>query len=180
MRINPALHWENDVVRLVVLAPEDVSDTYIDWLNDPDINRYLESRFAVHDRVGVVTYVESMLASPTSLFLAIHSKALGEHVGNIKIGPIDSHHGLGEIGLMIGARAAWGRGIATHAIAAVADIGFRDLGLRKLTAGCYADNKGSQIAFERAGFTVEAIRRAHFVSDGRLEDLVLLARFADN
>ena len=52
--------------------------------------------------------------------------------------------------------------------------------LRKLTAGCYADNKGSRIAFERAGFAVEAVRRAHFVSDGRLEDLVLLARFADH
>lgn len=180
MRIDPAPHWENDVVRLAVLTPEGVNDTYVDWLNDPEINRYLESRFAVHDRADVAAYVESMLASPTSLFLAIHSKVLGQHVGNIKIGPIDRHHGLGEIGLMIGARAAWGRGIATHAIAAVADIGFRDLGLRKLTAGCYADNKGSQIAFERAGFAVEAVRRAHFVSDGRLEDLVLLARFADN
>lgn len=180
MRINPVPHWENDVVRLVVLTPEDVSDTYVGWLNDPEINRYLESRFAVHDRAGVVAYVESMLASPTSLFLAIHSKALDQHVGNIKIGPIDRHHGLGEIGLMIGERAAWGRGIATHAIAAVVEIGFRDLDLRKLTAGCYASNGGSRIAFERAGFTVEATRRAHFVSDERLEDLVLLARFADN
>lgn len=180
MRIGPAPHWENDVVRLAVLTPGDISDSYVSWLNDPEINRYLESRFVVHDHAGVVAYIESMLASPTSLFLAIHSKALGEHVGNIKIGSIDRHHGLGEIGLMIGARAAWGRGIATHAIAAIADIGFRDLGLRKLTAGCYAVNKGSQIAFERAGFMVEAVRRAHFVSDGRLEDLVLLARFADN
>lgn len=180
MQIVTAPHWENDVVRLAVLTPDDVSDAYVAWLNDPEINRYLESRFVVHDHAGVAAYVEEMLASPTSLFLAIHSKALGQHVGNIKIGPIDRRHGLGEIGLMIGAREAWGRGIATHAIAAIADIGFRDLGLRKLTAGCYADNMGSRIAFERASFTVEAVRRAHFVSDGRLEDLVLLARFADN
>ena len=180
MDIDQAPHWENAVVRLTVLKPDDVSDAYVDWLNDPEINRYLESRFTVHDRAGVAAYVASMLASPTTLFMAIHSKALDQHVGNIKIGPIDRNHGLGEIGLMIGERAAWGRGIATHAIAAVADIGFLDLGLRKLTAGCYADNNGSRIAFERAGFTVEATRRAHFVSDGRLEDLVLLARFADN
>ncbi|WP_194953337.1 GNAT family N-acetyltransferase [Sphingopyxis solisilvae] len=180
MRIDPDTHWENDIVRLAVLTPDDVGDAYVGWLNDPEVNRYLESRFAVHDRAAVAAYVKSMFASPVSLFLAIHSKALGRHVGNIKIGPIDRHHGLGEIGLMIGARDAWGRGIATHAIAAVAQIGFRDLGLRKLTAGCYADNRGSRIAFERAGFTVEGIRRAHFVSDGRFEDLVLLARFADN
>ena len=102
MRIDSAPHWENDVVRLAVLTPEDVSDAYVAWLNDAEINRYLESRFAVHDRAGVAAYVESMLANPSSLFLAIHSKALGQHVGNIKIGPIDHHHGLGEIGLMIG------------------------------------------------------------------------------
>lgn len=180
MHINAGNHWENDVVRLTVLTPEDVSDSYVEWLNDPEINRYLESRFVTHDRDGVAAFVASMLASPSSLFLAIRSKELGRHVGNIKLGPIDRYHGWGEIGLMVGAREAWGRGVATNAIAVISDIGFKDLGLRKLTAGCYASNKGSQIAFERAGFVVEASRRAHFVSDGVLEDLILLARFADS
>lgn len=178
MHIDAGSRWENDVVRLAVLTPDDVSDAYVGWLNDPEVNRYLESRFVTHDRDGVAAYVASMLASPSSLFLAIHSKELGRHVGNIKLGPIDLYHGLGEIGLMVGAREAWGRGVATGAIAAISNIGFKDLGLRKLTAGCYASNKGSQIAFERAGFAVEAIRPDHFVSDGQFEDLVLLARFA--
>lgn len=180
MRIDAAPHWENDVVRLAVLTPDDVADAYVEWMNDPEVNRFLESRFVTHDRDGVAAYVASMLTSPSSLFLAIHSKALGRHVGNIKLGPIDRHHGLGEIGLMLGARDAWGRGIATNAIAVISDIGFNDLGLRKLTAGCYASNKGSQIAFERAGFTVEGIRPDHFISEGRPEDLVLLARFSGN
>lgn len=178
MQIAAAAHWENDVVRLAVLTPDAVSDAYVDWLNDPEINRFLESRFVRHDRDGVATYVASMLASPSALFLAIHSKALDRHVGNIKLGPIDRHHGLGEIGLVIGAREAWGRGIATNAIAVISDIGFRDLGLRKLTAGCYASNRGSRIAFERAGFAVEGVRPNHFLSDDGVEDLVLLARFS--
>jgi RimJ/RimL family protein N-acetyltransferase len=50
------------------------------------------------------------------------------------------------------------------------------LGIRKLTAGCYASNIGSAKAFLRAGFHIEARRPAHFILDGRPEDLVLLAR----
>lgn len=179
MRLESADHWENEVVRLEQLTTDGVTDEYVSWLNDPEVNRYLESRFVRHDREGVTSYVNSVLESPTSLLLAIYSNALDCHVGNIKLGPIDRYHCLGEIGLLVGLRASWGKGIATNAIAVISRIGFEQLGLRKLTAGCYSSNKGSQIAFERAGFGVEAVRRNHFVSDGGLEDLVLLARFAD-
>lgn len=178
MLLQSGAHWQNDRVVLEILRPEMVSEDYVSWLNDPQINRYLESRFVTHDRPAVEAYVASLLESPSSVLLAINSRELGRHVGNIKLGPIDRHHGLGEIGLMIGAKEAWGRGIATAAISTVAEIGFRDLGLRKLTAGCYGSNKGSQIAFERAGFTVEGRRDRHFTSEDGLEDLVLLARFA--
>ena len=77
---------------------------------------------------------------------------------------------------MVGDRAAWGQGVATEAISLMTHIAQEELGLRKLTAGCYASNVGSVRAFIKAGFAVEGRRAAHFVLDGRPEDLVLLAR----
>jgi RimJ/RimL family protein N-acetyltransferase len=59
----------------------------------------------------------------------------------------------------------------------MANIACEELGLRKLTAGCYASNVGSVRAFCKAGFAVEGCRKAHFMLDGRTEDLLLLARF---
>lgn len=177
MRLIPTSRWSGPRIELFLLTPDLVTNAYVDWLNDPEVNRFLESRFARHDADGVRAFVGEVLGSDANLFLGIRSTELDRHVGNIKLGPIDRRHGLGEIGIMIGDRSAWGRGIATDAIAMITEIGFHELGLRKITAGCYRSNEGSRRAFERAGFAVEAIRPAHFILDGSPEDAVLLGRF---
>jgi [ribosomal protein S5]-alanine N-acetyltransferase len=175
MRIDLPVQSNVDVA-LFVLEVVDATRTYADWMSDPLVNRYLESRFATHDTASIGSFIASMLESPVHLFLGIRSHALDRHVGNIKLGPIDRHHGTGEIGLLIGDREAWGRGIATAAIAQLATLAKDRLALRKLTAGCYASNVASRRAFEKAGFVVEGTRPAQFLLDGRPEDLVLLGR----
>lgn len=180
MEVQQEAFWDDGEIELFVLRSGNVGPDYVAWLNEPEINRYLESRFVQHTLETTREYVTSMLDSPNNLMLGIRHHALDMHVGNIKLGPFDKTHGLGEIGLMIGARELWGRGIATRAISIITEIGLRQIGLRKVTAGCYRSNRGSQIAFERAGFHVEGMRSAHFLLDGVPEDLVLLARFAEN
>ncbi len=179
MDLTPAFPWRTERVELFLLEPRHVTDEYVGWLKDPAVNRYLESRFVPHDTASTLAYVARMHADANALMLGIRSIALDRHVGNIKLGPIDRNHGLGEIGLMIGDRSAWGRGIASDAIAVVCEIAARQLELRKLTAGSYASNVGSAKAFEKAGFRVEAIRKDHFLLDGRGEDLLLMARHDD-
>jgi RimJ/RimL family protein N-acetyltransferase len=176
MQLQPTFPWRTERVELFVLEPAHVSDAYVGWLADPRVNRYLESRFQQHDRASTVRYVEQMLANPLVLMLGIRSLELERHVGNIKIGPIDPRHGLGEVGIMIGDSSAWGRGIASDAIAVLARIAFTQLGLRKLTAGCYRSNAASARAFCKAGFHHEATRPRHLLLDGQPEDLILLAR----
>jgi ribosomal-protein-alanine N-acetyltransferase len=177
MEIEATARWRNARVALRLLRPDEVTDAYVDWLNDPEINRYLESRFQPQDRASVTAFVAAMLASDRNLLLAITDPANGRHVGNIKLGPIDRPHGLADIGIIIGDRAAWGRGLGTAAIECVVAIARDELGLRKLTAGCYASNRASARAFEKAGFHVDAIRRDHLNLDGRFEDHILLSRF---
>lgn len=177
LRLDPTPRWQDDRIQMFLLTPEHVSEAYVGWLNDPKINRYLESRFAVQDRATVEAFVASMLASENNLFLGIADRELDRHVGNIKLGPIDRRHNLGEIGIMIGDRQAWGLGIGTRAISLLAEIAAAELGLRKLTAGCYGSNGASRKAFEKAGFHVEAVRPRQFLLEGAPEDLLLLGRF---
>jgi [ribosomal protein S5]-alanine N-acetyltransferase len=177
MLVTPTALWRNDKVELMLLDESHISPAYVDWLNDPEVNRYLESRFARHTLESTQRFVRDCRDSSHSLMLGICSFALGgRHVGNIKIGPIDTHHGLGEVGIMIGDRAAWGRGVASAAIDAMAAIARDELALRKITAGCYGGNVGSQRAFLRAGFVVEAVRPRHFIHDELECDLVLMSR----
>lgn len=178
MDLRPTPEWRHGDVELFLLEPEHVGRDYVRWLNDPRVNRYLESRFVEHTLDSTREFVRNGRADPGTLFLGIRSDALdGRHVGNVKLAPIDRRHGLGEIGILVGEPDAWGRGIASSALLALSAIARTQLGLRKLTAGCYASNVGSRKAFERAGFTVEGIRRDHFLLDGNPEDLQLLGKW---
>ena len=180
MELSPAFPWRTERIELFLLEPAHVTVRYVEWLCDHDVNRYLESRFLRHDMTSTAAFVSAMREHPDVLMLGIHSLASGTHVGNIKLGPIDRNHGIADIGLMIGERSAWGRGVASDAIDTVVRIAGQQLRLRKVTAGCYASNVGSEIAFRKAGFHVEATRKNHFLLDGRPEDLRLMARHLDN
>lgn len=175
MRIPATARWRNNAVELFVLEPSDVTEVYVGWLNDPTVNRYLESRFFIHSIESTRRFVENCLASPSSLLLGIRSIHLhGTHVGNIKIASIDRHHGLGEVGILVGEKNVWGRGIGSAAIQVLMTIAREELGLRKLTAGCYASTVGSQRAFLKAGFYIAGERKSHFLLDGEPEAMVLM------
>lgn len=175
MQLASASHWRDDRVALFVLQPADVGPAYVGWLNEPAVNRFLESRFAVHTADSVRAFVAAQLASADTLMLGIRSLALdGRHVGNIKLGPVNAHHRLAEVGIMIGDKQAWGRGIGTAAIARLMDIARLQLALRRLAAGCYAANEGSVRAFVKAGFQIEGRRPGHLLLDGQPEDMVLM------
>jgi ribosomal-protein-alanine N-acetyltransferase len=176
MHIDLGPQDEISPVGLFVLGNCHVTDAYVRWLNDPIVNRYLESRFISHTVESTKAYVEEIAASRNNLFLGIRSRNLGKHVGNIKIGPIDRHHGTSEVGILIGEREAWGSGIATLVIRMVSEIARTRLMLRKLTAGCYVSNVGSRRAFDKAGFAIEGVQRHQCLLDGKPEDLILMGR----
>lgn len=179
MRLPADIELKLGVVELFGLQPDDVTDEYVAWLNDAAVNRYLESRFVRHTPESTRRFVQDVVESDDSILFGIRYFPDGRHVGNIKLGPVDRHHRRAEIGLLIGDRSVWGRGIAASSIELATRYAFDSLGLLKVTAGCYAGNVGSRRAFEKAGFEVEAIRRRHFLLDGTPEDAVLLARWAD-
>lgn len=165
-------------LRLRSLATDDASDTYLSWMNDPGTNRYLESRFQRLEHDDLLRFIAGCNDATNSLLLAVTLRDGGRHIGNIKLGPIDAHHGFGDIGLVIGSPADWGVGYAREAIAALSDHAFARLQLHKLTAGCYASNLGSRRAFEACGFVVEGVRRSQYRCGDRWEDAVLLGRLA--
>ncbi len=161
-------------MELRVLQTNAVSTAYVAWLNDPEVNRFLECRFVHQTTDSVRAFVASTLAAPNSLPLAITVGT--SHIGNIKLGPIDPNHGSGEVGLLIGERSHWGQGFATEAIDTLAAWAFDTVGLAKLTAGAYASNEGSIRAFARAGFSTEGRRTAQFALGDQREDLILLGK----
>jgi len=175
---NLMVEGERVSLRPVTLA--DVGERYRGWLNDPDVNRYLETRFSVWTLDSIEGFVRSKRTADGEFLLAICLPAGGEHIGNLKIGPINPHHRYADLSLFIGEKQHWGRGLATEAIRLASGFAFGSLGLHKLEAGAYAANAASIRAFERCGYKREGLRRGHFMSDGRWTDMVLLGLLAEN
>ena len=174
--VTPRLEGRRLVLRGVVQA--DVTVRYRDWLNDPEVNRHLETRHEPQTLETIAEYVQSISNAADQRFWAICLKDTGAHIGNIKLGPISSEHRNASVSLFIGEKALWGRGYAADAIGLVCDHAFGALELHKLRAGAYADNAGSIRAFEKCGFRVEGRLREQAYSDGHYVDVILLGRLA--
>ena len=146
-------------------------------MRDDDVTRYLEVRFAPPDAAALELFIKRMNDSTDNLLLGLFPSADAErHIGNIKLGPIDSRHAVAAIGVLIGDKDYWGRGFAAESVAAVAELGFSDFGLERVEAGFYADNVASQRAFKRAGFVEEGrLIAARRLGDTRTVE-ILMAR----
>jgi [ribosomal protein S5]-alanine N-acetyltransferase len=168
-----AILVESPRLYLRAVQPSDAEGNYVKWMNDPEVVRFLESRFRPHSVVSLRNYIEDVAASPDNVFCAIVQKEDGRHIGNVKLGPIDWNHLRGEVGLMIGERDAWGKGYATEAFKLIARHGFCNLNLNKVTAGAYVANVGSIRAMVKVGFVQEGLRRCHYRIDGSYTDLAI-------
>lgn len=152
----------------------DAEGRYLQWLNDPAINRFLESRYQKWSKKSLKDYIKAINKNSANVFLAIVASDKDVHIGNIKVGPVDPRYKHADVGIVIGERAYWGKGFATEAIKLVIGYSFKTLKLHKLTAGAYANNIGSIKAFRRAGFSIEGVRRDQFCCNRAYCDGVLL------
>lgn len=161
------------------LKMSDVDSHYLEWMNDPLVNQFLESRFAPQTLESIKEFTQREFESPSSILFGIFLGPASRHIGNIKVGPVNFWHGTAEVGFLIGAKECWGRGYASKAINLAANFAFDSQALRKLTAGVYSSNIGSVRALKKSGFSVEAVlKRQVLDAAGYPQDVVKLARFA--
>jgi RimJ/RimL family protein N-acetyltransferase len=167
---------EGERIRLRLISVSDVDGPYYRWMNDPEVTRYLESRFSKNTRPAMRKFVRDILKNKNILFLAMVLKDGDRHIGNIKLGPINRAHSYADVGILIGEKDCWGKGYATEALGVLSDYAFNRLNLHKLTAGCYAGNVGSAKAFLAAGFVQEGVRKSQYLCEGRYVDALLFGK----
>lgn len=150
---------------------EDCTETYVNWLNDPEVNQYLETRWEKQNLEMIRSFVDNQRKNDHSILFAIISKKCDEHIGNIKIGPINKYHNHADISYFIGNKAYWNKGIITEAIGLVCKFGFLTIGLNKIEAGVYETAIGSWMALEKNGFQREGIFKEQVILGGKYIDI---------
>jgi ribosomal-protein-alanine N-acetyltransferase len=172
MPIGPKLSCEGWILR--PLVDSDVTSTYRDWLNDGEVNRYLETRYAEQTLESVSAFVSARNRSDDEYLFGIFEQHSETHVGNIKLGPERRPHRLAEVSLFIGEKSYWGSGLATIAIRCITTFGFDALRLNKLVASMYIANRASTRAFLKAGWKRECELHDHYIHDGKPMGLVMV------
>ena len=163
--------------RLIIksLRVDDISKKYIEWLNDEEVNKYLETRFQMQNYQSCLDFVNRIHKDEREeLFGIFTNNNNNKHIGNFKLGAINKFHHTAEISFFIGNKSFWGAGYATEAVSHMIRYGFENLGLEKITAGCYESNKGSKNVLIKAGFEVEGFRKEQVVFGSQREGVYSL------
>jgi len=156
-----------------------VSQQYVEWMNDDEVNRYLESG-GNYDLKKLTDFLRSV-EKKSILFWGILLKESGKHIGNIKIDPISQRNKTGEYGILIGDKTVWGKGYAKEASTTILDYCFsNNVQLRKVTLGVVADNKPALMLYKNLGFKQEGLLEKHAFHLDKWCDVVRMAIFNPN
>ncbi|MEO9805402.1 MAG: GNAT family protein [Reichenbachiella sp.] len=150
------------------------SQRYVDWMNDFEVFKYLESGgdYTLEKLNQYLSDVENK----SILFWAIN---VGDkHIGNIKIDPINWKNKVGELGIMIGDKSEWGKGYSKEAIETIVQYCFSSqVNLRKVTLGVIEDNEAALKLYKKLQFEIEGVYKLHALHDGKWCNNIRMARF---
>ena len=136
------------------LLPEDVTETYVRWLQDEEVVHYLQVRFEAHDLESTRRYVAGFDHRDNFIF-AIHDARTDRYIGNVtlRVNPI---HLWANFGYMIGDKSYWSTGAALGAVRLLLDFAFFERQIRKILEITTENHIASNFNFRRLGFTLAA------------------------
>ncbi len=149
------LFLEERDICLRPLNKEDITDEYINGLNDPEVNKYLVNvRFEVQTLKTIEEYVQFNMDNPCSILFGVFLKNdQRSFIGTVHVSHIDFFHFIAAIGICLFSKRVWNKGYAVNALNMVKEYLFGTIGLHYLEGGVYAENTNSIKLFTRAGFS---------------------------
>jgi RimJ/RimL family protein N-acetyltransferase len=154
---------------------DDISTEYLGWLADPEVVRFSTQRFCTHTRESALAYLNSFTGSG-NLFLAIRLAETQRLVGTITAYRSEAHQ-TADMGLLIGDRGCWGKGIGLDAWSTLLDYLLNLCRLRKVSGGTLRCNVGMVRIMERSGMQLEAVRAQQELVDHVPQDVLYFAKF---
>ncbi len=141
------------------------------WINDPEVNRFLEA-WRPMTEADEAKFVDSLNGSTTDLVFGIVVR--GKLIGVMGLHRINWVDRTAVTGAFIGERSHWGKGYGTEAKMLLLDYAFNRLGLAKINSAVIAYN-GRSLAYSlKCGYRKEGVRRSQFFREGKRWDEILL------
>lgn len=177
---SPRVEGKNEFVSgsRVCLRPlerADLNERYLEWLNDPDVTRYMETGTFPTTALDLERFHDDVTGSRNQVLLAVADRKSGQHIGNVKLGPIHWIHRSATFGIMIGDKKFWGKGIGLEATQLMVEYGFDRLNLRRIDLGVFAEHHSAIHCYEKVGFKLEGRMRESLFQNGKYFDRLWMA-----
>lgn len=160
------------VIRPIVL--EEINEQYVSWLNDPEVNRFLEVSGAISTNKDCYNNVNENRKKGGEVF-AILTKRKKRFIGTIGLTKYSPRKkGYASFGIMIGDKKDHGSGYGGEAFLLMVDFLFKNEKIVKIRQKVIDENKKFFKSIENLGFKrMSAIEGAIQLASGRFNASIL-------
>ena len=147
----------------------DITEEYIGWLNDPEVNRYLCVRHVKQTLETVAKYIDDFYKNSEKYIWGVYSIE-DKLIGTVNLVNINHYDNNAALGLMIGNSDYWGKSASNEAISLVLGFAFSTLELNRVTTNCTSTNIGMAFTFKQLGFVREGVTRNGCIENNKYID----------
>ncbi len=166
-------------VYLRAISMDDATSEYLGWINDEETTKGLVTGTFPSNMDDLKSYLSQVSNDAKTVMFAICLNETHRHVGNIKLDNFDWISRTAELGVLLGAKDTWGKGIGTESCRLLLHYAFDQLNLRKVSLTVYENNPGALHLYEKIGFHTEGRLRKHIFADGAYLDKLWMGIFKD-
>jgi len=141
-----------------------ITEEYCNWINDPEVNKYLETRKITMRELR--EYVKNQINDPNSIFFGIFDVENNKHIGNLKLSAIDWKEKKVVFSMVIGNKEYWGKGIGTEATKLAIDFSLNFLNMDRIELGVIKEHEVAKKIYKKLGFKTIRIDKNFYNHDG--------------
>ncbi|MBP9822130.1 MAG: GNAT family N-acetyltransferase [Candidatus Pacebacteria bacterium] len=165
---------KNITTERINLRPYETGDVsfWQKWDTDPEVQRFMPE--PINEPVSdekQFDYLRECEEEQGGVYWTIVWRENSKPIGHIAITEINYHHGIGEIGIVVGEKEYWGKGVASEAIKGVIEFAL-SIGLKRLSAEFEEGNVALEKSLTKNGFRKEAVLKSSRVKNGKRIDTV--------
>ena len=162
-------------LKLVDFSEKFISERYISWLRDDEVNKYLVKAADDTTLEEAAAFCKRLIQGDEDYFLAITLAETGSHLGNLRIGPINKPAKAAQMGILIGEKALHGNGFGTEAVNLCVEHLFNNQDMHKLFVFVVDENRAAVKMWSKCGFETEGLLRDHYFLKGRYLDIRVMS-----
>lgn len=150
------------------------TESILKWWNDEKVTKYFFGFIMPATLVRVSGWVKKEMEKANNPFFVIDVlDEPGKEIGYAALRDFEPKDRHANLKFMIGDKIKWNKGYGFSAAKQVVDFGFKEMGLRRIGAGCFEPNIASMSLLKKLGFTKEGVRREQTLINGTWTDFVM-------